>query len=101
MSLDESSTPAGPLDGNAAAGLLRDVFVFDATSATLTCGGCGAIAQVGSARLYGGLMGAVLRCTHCDTALLRVARTPMGLWLDMQGARNLMIRLDNEVLGNA
>jgi len=42
MSLDESSTPAGPLDGNAAAGLLRDVFVFDATSATLTCGGCGA-----------------------------------------------------------
>ena len=95
MSLDESSTPAEPLDGNAAAGFLREVFVFDATSATLTCGGCGAIAQVGSARLYGGPMGAVLRCAHCDTPVLRVARTPMGLWLDMQGARSLMIRLDD------
>jgi Family of unknown function (DUF6510) len=94
MSPDESSLPAGPLDGNAVAGLLREIFVFDATSATLTCGGCGAIAQVGSARLYGGAMGAVLRCAHCDTAVLRIARTPMGLWLDMQGARSLMIAPD-------
>jgi hypothetical protein len=96
MSPDESdATPAGPLDGNAAAGLLREVFVFEATSATLTCGSCGAIAQVGSARLYGGPMGAVLRCAHCDATVLRVARTPMGLWLDMQGARSLMTRLDD------
>src|SRR5262249_36014644 len=48
MSLDQTSTPAAPLDGNAAAGPLREVFVFDATSATVTCGGCGATAQVGS-----------------------------------------------------
>ena len=93
MTPAENRTPSGPLDGNAAAGLLREVFAFDATSATLTCGGCGAIAQVGSVRLYGGSMGAVLRCTHCDTAVLRLARTPIGLWLDMQGARSLMIRL--------
>ena len=93
MSPSENKTPAGPLDGNAAAGLLREVFAFDATSATLTCAGCGAIAQVGSIRLYGGPMGAVLRCTHCDTAVLRLAHTPTGLWLDMQGARSLMIYL--------
>jgi hypothetical protein len=95
MSVDESRTPAGPLDGNAAAGLLQEVFAFEATSATITCGGCGGIAQVGSARLYGGPMGAVLRCSRCDTAVLRVARTPIGLWLDMQGARSLMIRVDD------
>jgi hypothetical protein len=95
MSRDESSAPAGPLDGNAAAGLLQQVFAFEATSATLTCGGCGAVAQVGSARLYGGVMGAVLRCALCDTPVLRVARTPMGLWLEMQGARSLMIALDD------
>ena len=95
MSLDQSSAPAGPLDGNAAAGLLQEVFVFEATSATLTCGGCGAVAQVGQARLYGGAMGAVLRCALCDAPVLRIARTPMGLWLDMQGARSLMVRLDH------
>jgi len=33
----------------------------------------------------------VLRCAGCDTAVLRVVRTPMGLWLDMQGARSLKI----------
>jgi len=94
MSLDQTSTPAAPLDGNAAAGLLQEVFVFDATSATVTCGGCGATAQVGSAVLYGGAMGTVLRCAHCDTPVLRLARTPTGLWLDMQGARSLMIPND-------
>ena len=86
-------TPAEPLDGNAAAGLLREVFAFDATSAVLTCGGCGATAQVGSTRLFGSSMGAVLRCIHCDTAMLRVAHTPIGLWLDMQGARSLVMCL--------
>jgi hypothetical protein len=38
-------------------------------------------------------MGAVLRCTHCDTAMLRLAHTPIGLWLELQGARSLMMRL--------
>ncbi|HEU0059438.1 MAG TPA: DUF6510 family protein [Hyphomicrobiaceae bacterium] len=94
MNPDESAMPAAPLDGNAAAGLLQEVFVFDATSATLTCDGCGATAEVGAARLYGAPMGAVLRCRDCDAALLRIARTPMGLWLDLKGSRSLMIRLN-------
>src|SRR5262245_24910746 len=94
MKPDESSPPAAPLDGNAAAGLLREIFVFEATSATLTCEGCGATAEVGSARLWGGAMGAVLRCNDCDAALLRIARTPMGLWLDLRGARSLLIPRD-------
>ena len=89
----ENRTLPGPLDGNAVAGLLREVFAFDDTSATLTCGECGAVAQVGSAKLYGGSMGAVLRCTPCDTAVLRLACTPIGVWLDMRGARSLMVRL--------
>jgi hypothetical protein len=93
MSPAENRTLPGPLDGNAIAGLLREIFAFDATSATLTCGGCGAGAQVGSTKLYGGSMGAVLRCTHCDTAVLRLARTPIGVWLDMQGASSLIVRL--------
>jgi len=32
-------------------------------------------------------MGAVMRCPTCDAVVLRVARTPTGLWLDPTGAR--------------
>ena len=40
------------LDGNAAAGMLRDVFVDELTTARGACAGCGAIAQIGSQHLY-------------------------------------------------
>lgn len=81
-----------PLDGNAAAGLLRELFTFDVTTARVTCGGCGAIAQIGEVRVYGGPMGAIFRCDHCDTVVMRCVRTRVGYWLDMQGARNLFVQ---------
>jgi hypothetical protein len=92
MSMDHESEPTVPLDGNAAAGLLRELFAFDMTVAVTTCGGCGTVAQLGEARLYGGSMGAIFRCAHCDTAVMRLARTPVGLRLDMRGARRLSVR---------
>lgn len=92
MSPTLHSPSAGPLDGNAAAGLLREVFAMEVTAADVTCGGCGAVAQVGEVRLYGGSMGAVLCCTHCDAAILRLVHTPHGYWLDMRGARSLHFR---------
>jgi hypothetical protein len=81
-----------PLDGNAAAGLLREFFAFEVTTAQVTCGGCGAVVTVAEARVYGGTMGAIFRCAHCDTAVLRLVRTPEGYWLDMHGARSLFVR---------
>jgi hypothetical protein len=89
--MDETREGAVPLDGNAAAGLLRELFAVDVTVATLTCGGCGGVAQVGEVRVYGGPMGAIFRCAACDTAVLRLSRTPTGLWLDMRGARSLCV----------
>ena len=82
----------GPLDGNAAAGLLREVFAFDATVAQISCVSCGAAAEVGEARLYGGSMGAIFRCAHCDSIVMRLARTPGGFWLDMRGTRRMHVR---------
>ncbi len=80
------------LDGNAAGGLLREIFAFEVTSAeSITCAGCGDVLAVGAAFIYGGSMGAVLRCSGCGDAVLRVARTPRGLWIDMRGARNLVV----------
>ena len=32
-----------PLDGNAAAGLLRELFALDVTAAEVTCGRCGIV----------------------------------------------------------
>ena len=84
--------PGLPLDGNAAAGLLREIFAFDATAAQISCGSCGVASDIGGTRLYGGTMGAILRCAHCDSVVMRLARTPGGLWLDMRGSRHLHTR---------
>jgi Family of unknown function (DUF6510) len=77
------------LDGNAAAGLLQEIFVLDVTTANIQCAACGSTAVVGSLRLYGTPMGAILRCTHCDGVVMRAVHTPHGRWLEMTGARNL------------
>lgn len=79
------------LDGNAAAGLLSELFAPDVTVAEITCSGCGTVAAVGALRVFGESMGAILRCAHCDTAVLRISHTPEGLWLDMRGARKMFV----------
>lgn len=89
MSADERD--AIPLDGNAVAGLLGEVFAREMTVAVVTCGGCGATAPIGEVRVYGGAMGAVFRCRHCDTAVFRLGRTPRGFWLDLRGARSVLV----------
>jgi hypothetical protein len=77
------------LDGNAAAGLLQEIFVLEITAAQTQCEACGSTGTVGSLRLYATPMGAVLRCTHCDGILMRAVHTPHGRWLEMTGARYL------------
>ncbi len=79
------------LDGNAAGGLLREVFAFEATTARATCGGCARVAPMAELRLYAVELGAVLRCPSCDEAVVRIARTPRGLWLDLRGAATVVV----------
>lgn len=79
------------LDGNAAGGVLRDVFAHEMTAALATCGGCGAVGPVGALLEYGQPMGIVLRCPTCDTPVLRIVRTPGLLRLDLAGIRLLTI----------
>jgi hypothetical protein len=75
------------LDANAAAGLLREIFVADATVAQIQCAACDSTTAVGSLRLYAAPMGVILRCSHCDGVLMRAVHTPHGRWLDLGGAR--------------
>jgi hypothetical protein len=60
------------LDGNAAAGILREVFVHDLSAARGACAACGTIAPMGSQHLYMYPLspGAVLRCTTCQEVLM-------------------------------
>ena len=77
------------LDGNAAAGLLQEIFALEITRAQLQCDSCGSVGAVGSLPLYAARLGAVLRCTHCGGILMRAVHTPHGRWLEMTGARCL------------
>ena len=77
------------LDGNAAGGLLQEMFVPEITSAQIECEACDYTAAVGTLHLYAAVMGAVLRCPHCDGILMRAVRTAHGRWLEMKGARYL------------
>lgn len=77
------------LDGNAAAGLLQEIFLPEITTAQIQCALCNATGEVGSLHLYAVPMGAVLRCTHCEGILMRAVHSPHGWWLEMTAARYL------------
>jgi hypothetical protein len=78
------------LDGNAAAGALREVFARDVTAAMATCAGCGSTRAVGALIDYGQSMGVILRCPGCDAVMLRVAHTSSRLSVDASGV-SLMV----------
>ena len=84
-------TEAMRLDGNAAGGILRDVFTHEMTAAVVTCAGCRAVGPVGALLEYGHRMGVVLRCAACDTPVLRIVPTPGFLRLDLSGTLMLTI----------
>jgi Family of unknown function (DUF6510) len=87
----ESAADALRLDGNAAAGILSEIFVPDLTAARATCDHCGATRAVGALLVYAHGMGAVMRCSSCDAVVLCVTRTATQVWLDPTGARRIII----------
>lgn len=79
------------LDGNAAAGALRELFAVDITAAVGTCATCDTPGPLGAAHLYSDAMGAVLRCPACTAVVVRVVRTRDRVLLDPSGLRRLEI----------
>jgi hypothetical protein len=88
---DTEDEGATRLDGNAAAGVLSQVFCGEPSGAVIVCAGCGATAPVGALPAYGLELGAIVRCPHCDTAVLRVGAAGGTLWVDLRGAVSLRI----------
>jgi hypothetical protein len=80
------------LDGNAAAGLLQEIFGAEMTTALGTCDSCGTSGEVGGARLYRGA-GLALRCPRCDALLMKIVTRETRFWIDLRGLRTLELRV--------
>ena len=79
------------LDGNAAAGVLRQVLAVDPTTAVSTCAHCGGPAPLGAHLVYADAPALVLRCPSCLQVVLRCASDAAGLRLEMTGVRLLRV----------
>jgi Family of unknown function (DUF6510) len=80
------------LDGNAVAGLLREIFAVEMTTAVGMCSGCGATNAIGGVHVYRGA-GLVLRCPHCERALMTIVTADRRVWIDCSGLRVLELQV--------
>ncbi|WP_203579377.1 DUF6510 family protein [Microbacterium hibisci] len=80
------------VDGNAAAGMLWDVFGADVTALTGVCGGCGAAAPVAETVVELDDTAAIVRCRSCTHTLFTVLRGPEGARLVVGTLRELVRR---------
>ena len=80
------------LDGNAVAGLLRDVFALEMTANPAKCAHCGAVGELGTLLAFTQAPGVVLRCPGCEQVIVRIVETAEAIYLDARGAAYL--RLD-------
>ena len=79
------------LDGNAAAGLLSEVFTAEATTAVAACASCGAEGALGAAHVYANAPGLVVRCPGCSAVLMRFARIRDRVVADLRGSATLWL----------
>ncbi len=87
-----SGTPAARrLDGNAAAGLMADLFAVDLTEARSRCASCGTTSMLGAHHLYADAPALVLRCPGCTEVVLRFAAQQGRILLDLRGAQLLVV----------
>jgi ribosomal protein S27E len=77
------------LDGNGAAGLLREIFGREMTTVAATCGSCGTVAPFGESDLYPGGPGTVIRCRSCTSVLMVITQIRGMNCVDLMGVRAL------------
>jgi len=77
------------LDGNAAGGLLLELFGVELTAAPCVCSGCGAREEIARLDVYVDCPGVVIRCRHCHNVMLTIVRGPERTWVDLRGTRGL------------
>jgi hypothetical protein len=80
------------LDGNAAGGVLGQIFAFEMTTAEVICAHCNTVEPIGATMVYATAMGTIIRCRGCGEALMRIAHGPQRYWIDFSGTRLLELR---------
>ena len=78
------------LDGNAIAGLLRELFDHEMTDVMRGCASCGERHPVGAHMLYRSA-GIVLRCPACDDVAMLVVTLPDRTLLQLTGTWTLSL----------
>lgn len=81
------------LDGNAAAGMLSEVFATEMTASQASCAACGTVKAMAEETLYmfPNAPGAVLRCSTCDATMMVFVRRSGMLRVGIPGVRWLEI----------
>ena len=79
------------LDGNAVAGELREMFSVEVTTGEGECAGCGKMHAMGALLAFTHGPGIVLRCPSCESVMLKLVRTPRGVYLDAHGIAMMRI----------
>ncbi|MFI7068555.1 DUF6510 family protein [Kribbella sp. NPDC050124] len=82
---DRSVTRMGPLDGNAIAGVMHDLFVRDMTTTEYRCTGCRRTGVMAELVVYRSGPGTVARCRNCDTILLMLSERHGMYCVDLSG----------------
>ncbi len=73
------------LDGNAVAGELRALFAVEVTTGEGECASCGRTHPMGALLAFTQGPGIVLRCPSCEAVMLKITRTPRGVYFDAHG----------------
>jgi hypothetical protein len=74
-----------PLDGNAIAGQLMDLFGAEMTTATGECGNCGSVFAMAELMVYLPAPGTVVRCRTCENIVMVVVDRRGIACVDMRG----------------
>ena len=79
------------VDGNAAGGMLYDIFNAEMTAAPTECANCGQHEMMGQLQVFAQAPGHIFRCPSCNNILMRVVKTDQFTYLDARGAVYLRI----------
>ena len=84
--LETDLTQSLMLDGNAAAGILHEIFDLEMTASPTECAHCGKEGEMATLQAYMEGPGIILRCPTCQSVILRIVQTPEATFVDARGA---------------
>ena len=71
-------TSDAPVDGNALAGPMMEMFGREMTEARCCCATCGTVNAMGALAVYDRAPGAVVRCPACANVIMVAVQRPTG-----------------------